>query len=103
MALDMITSIKKAESEAEKIIKDAQTEAKQILKDATDRSYRVISDAEEKTEKEMQEAVSSGAKGAEDECREILENSKRESEAMRVLCEPKMEKAISLIINKIGR
>lgn len=103
MALEMITSIKKAESEAEKIIKEAHADAKQILKDATDRAYRIVSDSAEKSEKEAQSAVSSGALSAEGECKEILENAKREAEALRVLCEPKIEKAVSLIINKIGR
>lgn len=102
MALEMISSIQKAEAEAERTVKDAQTQARQILKDATDRSYQAGNRMEEETEREVDRLIAEGAASARQECEETLRLAEREISAMQQLCAAKMDKAVQLIVNRIS-
>lgn len=102
MALEMISSIQKAEEEAERTVKDAQAQARQILKEATDRSYQSGTRLEEETEREVDRMIAKGAADAQQECEETLRLAEREISAMQQLCTTKMDKAVQLIVNRIG-
>ena len=102
MALDMIRSIKEAEAEADGIVKDAQAKARQILKDATNLAYRTVSNQEEISRQETEKAVLAGKESAEGECREILSMAEREISALKQLSSAKTEKAVKLIVNRLG-
>lgn len=102
MALDMVHSIKETEAEAERLLQDAKAKARQILKEATAEAYRIVSDGEERSRQELKRAAEEGKASAEAECKEILSLAEREISAMKTLSSSKTEKAVQVILNRIG-
>ena len=101
MEKEIIMTIKKTESKAEKMIRDAQNESRQIIADAEKKSVVIVSEVVRNAEKRAQALIQQAEKEANAEIKPFLENHKKDIDLLRKEAAGKMDQAVSSLAEKV--
>ena len=101
MQADMIEKIKAAEAQADEIVKQATAVARETVNAANKEAYNAELGVDALAQKEIEKKIAAAAREAEEEKARILEEAKKEADAMDFLVRPKLDKAADFIIERI--
>jgi vacuolar-type H+-ATPase subunit H len=98
MDIDLIGEVKKTESTAEQIIKNADTTGQEKLNQAITEMNKLISKTKEQLKQEIKTQLEKTKKDAEVKAKEIEAKTANHVKQLKNLDQPKVDKAINLII-----
>lgn len=101
MNADFISKIKNAEEKAAQMVKQANLDAKAIVAEAGKDAYALLEAQREKAQKSLSVMVELAGAKAEEEKVGILKNAHVQVDAMKMLAEPKLDRASDYIIERI--
>lgn len=101
MQTDLIEKIKAAETQADEIIRQATAAARETVNAAGKEAYNAELGVDALAQKEIEKKIAAAAREAEEEKARILEEAKKEADALDFLVRPKLDKAADFIIERI--
>lgn len=101
MSFEAITSITKAEADANYAVSTAETKAKQMLEDAHSAGKLAVETACAKAESELSELNRQAGEKAKAGAGELAAELEKKRAAMRAAAESRLEKAASLVVERI--
>lgn len=101
MSIDVIRSIKQAETEADQIVKQSAAEARQIVAEAREQSYKLLKQSETVAEEEAGKILGEAGIKAGKEAEKIMEMVSRECEAIKEQARAKSQDAVGMILGRI--
>lgn len=103
MSIDVIRSIKQAESEAEQIIRQSVVQARQIAIEAQDQSYKLVEQAEVEAEEQSREIINKAEKSVQEETGKIMEKVLTECVDIKEQARVRIQDAVDMILGRIVR
>ncbi|MGE4352952.1 MAG: hypothetical protein AB7D36_02560 [Oscillospiraceae bacterium] len=101
MSLEAIKNISEAEEQARQIKAEATSEAKRMISEAYTTGKAAVAAAEKKAGDELCELAKKADEKAMAGAKELAANSENRKAAMRSHAEARMDKAVSLIVERI--
>lgn len=103
MSIDIIRSIKQAESEAEQIIRQSAVQARQIAAEAQEQSYKLVEQSEVEAEEQSKKIINEAEKSVQEETGKIMEKVLRECADIKEQARGKIQDAVDMILGRIVR
>lgn len=101
MAKDAVNKVITAEADAARFVAEAREKAKTLLSDVEREGKESLLRAEDEAEREVKKLLSDAEAGAENASRDILKNTEQESEKLEALALGRMDKAASVIAERV--
>lgn len=101
MSVEILTSIKETEMEAEEIRKNSIAESRRIIVEAKERASEMVEQEQRNAESEVLEMLQQAEKDAAAEKAEVLHQVEQECEEIKEKARKNMGKAVEIILGRI--